>query len=62
MATLHGFSGYTGRDLDNTSSLIAMSTFTLLAAPGHDIVVNEDDGNANFSHTAEETIEINNST
>ena len=62
MATFHGFSGYTGRDLGNTSGLIAMSTFTLPAAPGRDIVGNEDDGNANCSHTADETIEINNAT
>lgn len=60
MAVFHGFSGYSRTNLGISAALDATDTFTLPASPPRDIVANENDGNANFSSSSNETIEINN--
>ncbi|MEL6582943.1 MAG: Hint domain-containing protein [Pseudomonadota bacterium] len=62
MATLHSFSGYAGRDIGHTAGLSVSSTFSIPATgiPNRDVVASQNDGNANFSAAADETIELNN--
>lgn len=62
MATLHSFSGYAGRDIGAAAGLVVGTTFSIPASgiPNRDVVATENDGNANFSSTSSETIEINN--